>query len=518
MKVKNEVNKDVEVLGLLIEADDYLAEEGTEDQDKKLTLPIGTNYKRSNNKSLLDLPNEIWIQILGYLEIKFLLTNVALVSKRFYKLSKDREIWKNHLVIKNVSNMSEDDLAQNFKLLEYFKSLKSVTITSQQGKVGNGYQEMNKLAIKALESCSKLRTLELIYYKTEKSQDKPKPWLLSKTMKIIKEKGTSLRDLVLKNIRLKESPTFFNDLPKLKLSIIDGLDGIPPKDIPIPTPSSPKALVPPLAPAPPTYPLVPITPIIPHHSSVKKIAMHITNDSKKSFTITLDSIDFQCEKIEFLKFNGAAMVHLSTGPAQPTMKKFYNCHGLEELKIYGQAETMTQLDLGTLAQIPMKRLILKDMPFASIYLIKFIRDLNKTHLECLVINNCAGMDYQVFLQMSRCNFPKLERYFIYTNDTNMTPVSNCIRYQLENWTFLKSISMINNNSLMSHLEMAKLITKFKVFITDYDCKNDSPRSKKIVEEYLHFTHQFKFKNHLDDKFFQMKEEYDQWCEQNIDWN
>ena len=71
---------------------------------------------------------------------------------------------------------------------------------------------------------------------------------------------------------------------------------------------------------------------------------------------------------------------------------------------------------------------------------------------------------------------------------------------------------------MSHLEMAKLITKFKVFITDYDCKNDSPRSKKIVEEYLHFTHQFKFKNHLDDKFFQMKEEYDQWCEQNIDWN
>jgi len=227
-----------------------------------------------------------------------------------------------------MSQMSEDDLAQNFNILEYFKSLRSVTIATEHGKVGNGYQEMNKLVVKALESCTKLRTLELIYYKTKESQDKPKPWLLSKTMKIIKEKGTNLRHLVLKNIRLKESSTYFKDLPRLKVSIIDRLDAIPTKDTPLP-PSSP-----PQAPTPPTYPLVSMAPIKPPCSSVKKIAIHITNDGKKAFTITLDSIEFQCEKIEFLKFNGATMVHLSTDPAQPTLKKFHNYHVLEELRIH----------------------------------------------------------------------------------------------------------------------------------------------------------------------------------------
>ena len=184
MEVKNELNEDVEDLGVLNEANEYMFEEETEDLDQKMTLPIKI---QSNKKSLLGLPNEIWIQILGNLEIKYLFKNVALVSKRFYKLSKDRDSWK-YLEIMNVSNMSEDDLAQNFNLLEYFKSLRSVTIATEHGKVGNGYQELNKLAVKALESCSKLITLELIYYKTEESQDKPKPWLLSKTMKIIKEK------------------------------------------------------------------------------------------------------------------------------------------------------------------------------------------------------------------------------------------------------------------------------------------------------------------------------------------
>ena len=72
---------------------------------------------------------------------------------------------------------------------------------------------------------------------------------------------------------------------------------------------------------------------------------------------------------------------------------------------------------------------------------------------------------------------------------------------------------------MSHLEMLKLTTKFNcnVFITDYDCKFNSPNSQKIVEEYFEFAYKFNL-NHLHNKFFQMKKEYDHWCEQNVDWN
>ena len=332
MKVKNEVNKDDEVLGLLIEADDYLAEEETDDQGKKLTLPIGTNYKRSNNKSLPDLPNEIWIQILGYLEIKFLLTNVALVSKRFYALAN----------------------------------------------------------------------------------------------------------------------TF----------------------------------------------------------SVKKIAVQFTNDCKKPFTITFDSINFQCENVAFV------MVH-----APPIMKKFHNCQILEEMLIFGQNQIMTQLDLRTLPQMPMKKLILKDVHVHSRYLSKFISDLNKTKLECLVLKNCDGINDKVLLEMSRLNFPKLKRFFVYINDTNMASVPNCINNQLDNWPFLKSITIISRKRLISHLEILKLTTKINcnVFITDYDCKSDSPNSQKIVEEYFDFAYKFNL-NHLTNNFFHMKKEYDHWCEQNVDWN
>ena len=50
MEVKNEVNEDVEDLGVLKEANDYLVEEETEDLDQKLTLPI---KMKSYSKSLL---------------------------------------------------------------------------------------------------------------------------------------------------------------------------------------------------------------------------------------------------------------------------------------------------------------------------------------------------------------------------------------------------------------------------------------------------------------------------------
>ena len=169
--------------------------------------------------------------------------------------------------------------------------------------------------------------------------------------------------------------------------------------------------------------------------------------------------------------------------------------------------------------MPMKKLILKDVHVHSRYLSKFINDLNKTKLECLVLKNCDGINDKVLLEMSRLNFPKLKRFFVYINDTNMASVPNCINLQLENWPFLRSTTIISKKRLMSHLESLKLTTKFNcnVFITDYDCKFNSLNSQRIVEEYFEFAYKFNL-NHLHNKFFQMKKEYDHWCEQNVDWN
>ena len=331
IKFKYESIEDTEdgEIDILEEANDFIVEDESEEEylDEKLTLPspietrsepkyvlkfpnVEKETEKLDKKKPLHVPDEIWIHIFNHLPIKYMIKNVTLVSKRFHKLSKYRNI----LEIKHVSNMSEDDLALNMKFLEHFKYLRTVTIKTLQGQNGNGYQKLNKLAIQALESCANLRTLKLIYFKTREDQGKPEPWLLSKTMKIIKEKGTKLRHLVLKNVRPKESLSFFDDLTELKLSIVNMFD------------ESPRARP------------KPSTPSFPY--TAKKIVIKKNDYGNVGFSVTLDSNNLQYERLDFLTNDDIAK-------------------NVGEIQVHGLGPVKALIELVNLP--PLKKLVLKNL-------------------------------------------------------------------------------------------------------------------------------------------------------------
>ena len=479
-----------EEIDILEEANDFMVDvEDDEEEylDEKLTLPSPIETKleprhllkfpngeketeKLDKKKPLHVPDEIWIHIFNNLPIKYMIKNVTLVSKLFHRLSKYRNI----LEIKHVSNMSEDDLALNMKFLEHFKYLRTVTIKTLQGQNGNGYQNLNKLAIQALESCSNLRTLKLIYFKTREDQGKPEPWLLSKTMKIIKEKGSKLRHLVLKNVRPKESLSFFDDLTELKLSMINMFD------------ESPRAI------------LKPCTPSFPY--TAKKIVIKKNHKDNAGFSVKLDSTILQLERLDFLTNDDIAK-------------------NVEEIQVHGLGRGKALIDLVNLP--PLKRLVLKNLRVDSTYFKELINNLNETELECLVLKNCSGLNNEVFHEMSKRTFPKLERIFIYIDNEDLISVPKCITnqsYRFENWPNLKSIGVKCNEQPISQkmhtLLYAELSGKCNIFIADwilYD--DDSITYMNKLEEWFH-----KFKEITLNKYLQMKNAYDSWCEENVDWH
>ena len=408
------------------------------------------------------LPDEIWLKIFSYLDVLNLYRNVSLVTKHFHELSMDSDATKHLLIkvfnmsqntfdnymklleglqslktvtletysknnknmnilcmkalescpnlkelkmihyqngmeklevwtrkmesvtIKNISNLDKTGFDLNMKFLKQSNCLKTVVIETEKGPNGNGYHYLNMLAIQALQHCTNLSTLELKYYKTRETRNDSEPWLLSRTMKMVKEK-VSLRKLVLKNLRLKESPDLFQDQPELKVTILDVLD----ESYQIDSANIPK----PAFLQPVEYQLAnpqndipqpePIPAVSTKKSTGTNLNYRVKSDGKLSFLITKDG---SSHNSHLLKMDIA---------------KLFNGQPVDELEIIGREITLQ--DLGTFHQIPMKKLILKDLRMHSQYLReRLVTNLNKTNLEYLVVKILKQVEYESARRMKIC--------------------------------------------------------------------------------------------------------------------
>ena len=69
--------------------------------------------------------------------------------------------------------------------------------------------------------------------------------------------------------------------------------------------------------------------------------------------------------------------------------------------------------------------------------------------------------------------------------------------------------MVCRRMLIPKTLMLELTTKSNVFVSDYDCKTNS--------QIFNGGHSRK-KFFSNEQYMQMKREYDDWCEQNVDWH
>ena len=107
----------------------------------------------------MELPDEIWLKIFGYLTISDNLKQISLVSKRFNNLSKDScLIKKAHLF--DITDLKVEHIA-NMLIRSKWKWLKELYVTCKEITEKNEFDNYSALIKMSLQRCKTLRILKI---------------------------------------------------------------------------------------------------------------------------------------------------------------------------------------------------------------------------------------------------------------------------------------------------------------------------------------------------------------------
>ena len=154
------------------------------DQKRSLETSEQVPAKKLNlsPSPLMDLPNEIWMKILGYLPTSDILRNFNLTCKHFHFLATNPGAIK-FLELKNVDK--SDQYQQIVKVLKRSKTLNKLTID-------NCSTHMNHILAHALKS-NHLRTLEVLGYEATLSK-KNVEYIKNSNINVLKLESINLKD------------------------------------------------------------------------------------------------------------------------------------------------------------------------------------------------------------------------------------------------------------------------------------------------------------------------------------
>ena len=250
-------------------------------------------------------------------------------------------------------------------------------------------------------------------------------------------------------------------------------------------------------------------------------------NDETSMLLALDTLFY--EKRLTLKSLCFKEVKASNGFTDDFLRNLSLCQNLEEFQC--QKTDLTQSSLDIIVRLPkLKKLTFHHIRMSSDTVRKFLRKLNKTNLECLIISNCSGFDDTAFQNLSELSFPKLQRLFIYRDCPTLGPeIENLIRQIIQNCPYLKSIQFFYNMSFIpgkenvkSQAQMVfKIIKESNVFICwqnelnwsfpSMNCKAMQTATEKClkIEDLSVF-----------EKYMKMKNDFLKWCNvnDNIDFN
>ena len=117
----------------------------------------------------MELPDEIWLKIFGYLTISDNLKQISLVSKRFNNLSKDScLIKKAHLF--DITDLKVEHIA-NMLIRSKWKWLKELYVTCKEITEKNEFDNYSALIKMSLQKCKTLRILKINIGNTNSDMD-----------------------------------------------------------------------------------------------------------------------------------------------------------------------------------------------------------------------------------------------------------------------------------------------------------------------------------------------------------
>ena len=132
-----------------------------ESKNKRIKLDEKSESGTGIIKTMLPLPDEIYLKIFSYLSTNDILENVARVCQEFYRLSKDTQLIKEIQFEESIRNHNVSNLRSNLL------SIKKVVIRSRgltklilkhQSELCTQFKDLMSAA---MESCPKLKDLDI---------------------------------------------------------------------------------------------------------------------------------------------------------------------------------------------------------------------------------------------------------------------------------------------------------------------------------------------------------------------
>ena len=315
-------------------------------------------------KQCPDLPNEIWLKILNFLNSKDIFTNFALVSKHFHNLTLDSSAVK---VLQLVKIKTDEKYQKAMKVLKRSKRLHGVRIECPQ-------LYSNNFIIQAFKSNPNLKSLDIF----EQEYNDPR-WikLQKETIKV-----------------------FGKDLTKLNLEGLDNIDKY--KELI-------KAIL-------EQENLTHLEICIGGSSTVKDFLTILPQKCKKLEYIHFRNF-WQCSSsidkfFEDMKDNlkGISFGMVDRSRIDRILENIGLCQKLEQLKIF-DASYLTDKSFGTISKLPnLKKISLHQLfHMPAEYLNEFFLKMNMTNLEEICIQGSKFVTYKHLEVLASRMPPKVHR-------------------------------------------------------------------------------------------------------------
>ena len=426
---------------------------------------------RSNKKKVkldpnrkVEMPDEIWINILSYVKSVDLFQNVSLACKRFYNIHRNAAIYL------DIENMR---LKKNFqkaiKVLSQCKSMKLFKIEwleKRQSNRNSMMTYMNDIIKQVLVSSPNLKTLKI---------NPPSKFLtFNLEVESIGTFGKKLEHLVIGTTVC--SKNFISNLHELKTLKIEGLRLT--KDI------------------------ISITENCPKLESIHFDLLNFGKGDANQNIIAKTFEDFFSKRaptlkqvsLEYALINETEIFRYITLCQNIVKFKAFNCKmtqfGLKSISAFPNLKELTLHEIKPYDFIEkiQKNARGEQIPTNSVALLPFLRNLSKKSLKFLVFSECEGFNAPVFKELSKQHFPELETIFICHQSFVIVKPDAIIKKLIKNCPRLKNIHL---KGLFANAYSHSLLAISKDFNVPIKI-HTTPKCISFTKDYLLQTYSKKF--------------------------
>ena len=409
----------------------------------------------------VELPDELWMKIMSYVKSRYLFQNVSLVCKRFYNIHRSAV---QYLEMKSVGKKKEFLAAM--KVLSQCKSLKVFEIEwayRPYCRVTSMMMMMEDMIKQVLTSSKILKSIK-VYFNGGYGSLAEQPF----SMDNIKTLGRKLEHLELRGMNIEDKGflSTLNELKTLKVDCISDENDV-----------------------------ISLT-----NNCPKLEAIHLSNLKPFDMDLGLAFDEFFSKRLSTLKEISLKKFFYRNIYDDGFLKNLVLCQNIERFVACAVMLDLKHISgLSNLKELMLRRIQTKTSSSASAEIwITFFLNMNRKHLESLILSDCYGINTFVIKELAKLNFPELKMLHIkLLTEVNPENPNEIIKKFIKNCPKLKTIYFFGERLKIDNHFILTMFKDFNVhisidsrpFISAYErytliSKESLEKQQTSLEEYM----------------------------------